>query len=295
MDKITLESFIAICEAQSFSQAADKLHVTQPAISKRLANLEEQLATQLIDRIGKSVTPTHSGEVLFRHAKKLLVAMDECKTAINNLEDQVSGTLNLGISHHIGLHRLPITLECFAKTYPQVRLNLQFVESPEAFEKVQHGELELAMATLPNQANKDITQHIETTTIWQDPLCFVVSCDHKLATLNDQRTLTTEDFNAYTALLPKANNATRSIIEESLSNKKLDHVIEANSLESIRMMTGIGLGFSALPRTMITKDLRGLSLDIKNPLRELGILQHKSRTISNAARAFLLILKNCNP
>lgn len=295
MDKANLESFVAICETGSFSRAALKLHLTQPAISKRLAGLEQQLDTQLIDRVGKKATPTHSGEVLLQHAKKLLLAMEECKVAIRNLETQVSGTLDLGISHHIGLHRLPLTLRTFARTYPHVRLNLSFVESQDAYAQVLSGELELAMATLTEDEDKEHNGKIQTETIWRDPLCFMVSGDHSLARLNNERLLTLDDLAPHTILLPKANNATHTLIRKCLGSHKTAFSIEANSLESLRMMAGIGLGYAILPRTLLNSSLRGLSVDITAPERKLGILHHKSRTLSNAARAFLQILKNCNP
>jgi DNA-binding transcriptional LysR family regulator len=295
MDKASLETFIAICETGSFSKAADRLFVTQPAISKRLSSLETQMNCQLIDRIGKKASATASGEILYQHAKKLLLSMTECKTAINNLNKEVQGPLNLGISHHIGLHRLPLTLKTFANTYPKVKLNLAFIESPEAYKKIHQGELEIAMATLghPDFDNKD--EQILSKIIWKDPLCFAVSSQHPLAAKNNSETLNISDLLNTTALIPKADNATWHIIQKAFGDRTPTHSIEANSLESIRMMTTIGLGFSVLPRSMLNAQLRGLALNQPNPERFLGLLHHKSRTLSNPARAFLQVLKNCNP
>ncbi len=290
MDKTTLETFIAICEYASFSKAADKLHLTQPAISKRLNTLENKFNMQLIDRLGKTASPTQSGEVLLRHAKQLLLLMDECETAVNNLDTSISGTLHLGISHHIALHRLPVILQRFSTTYPEVKLDLQFISSTEALPKIQKAELELALATLPTTPSDN--SQASYLTIWQDPLCIAVKSDHTLARLNDERSLNTNDLFDYTALLPNTHDATRQIIDQTLNLPAKHHIIEANTFEGIRMLTRIGLGFSVLPRTLLDKTLRALTLNIKTPKRQLGVIHHQSRTLSNASRAFLRVLEN---
>ena len=93
MDKLSLETFIKVAQESSFSKAAEMMHITQPAISKRIANLETELGTLLFDRIGKKVQVTHSGEILLPRAKELLEDMRDCKTAIqNNLSHIVVGS-----------------------------------------------------------------------------------------------------------------------------------------------------------------------------------------------------------
>ena len=177
MDSKSLETFLTLAREQSFSRTAEKMNITQPAISKRIANLEQSLNTQLIDRIGKQTTLTHSGLVLQQHAKQLLQSMQDCQTAIRNTTTEVEGILKIGVSHHIGLHRLPPSLKHFSSQYPNVQLKIQFVDSEQAYQLINDGELEIALATLSPTKHK----HIEQKTIWNDHLTFVVSGDNPLA------------------------------------------------------------------------------------------------------------------
>ena len=107
MDLANLNAFIAIAEAGSFSEAAERLHLTQPAVSKRIAGLEQQLDTRLFDRLGREVSLTEAGRALLPRAYQILYVLDDTRRALTNLNGEVSGRLTLATSHHIGLHRLP--------------------------------------------------------------------------------------------------------------------------------------------------------------------------------------------
>lgn len=107
MDLNSLNTFIAIAETGSFSEAGERLHLTQPAVSKRIAALEQQLNARLFDRVGREVNLTEAGRALLPRAYQLLNVLDDTRRALNNLTGEVSGRLVLATSHHIGLHRLP--------------------------------------------------------------------------------------------------------------------------------------------------------------------------------------------
>lgn len=285
MNKIALETFIRITEENSFSRAAEKMHITQPAVSKRIAILEETLNTLLFDRIGKEVQLTLSGEILLEHSKEIIKSMNDCKTAIQNLNKNIEGILKLGVSHHIGLHRLPPYLEKFSKEFPKVQLNINFVDSEKAYQLIQHGELEIALATL-SPVN---IPHVAQKTIWQDPLTFVVNGKHPLAKTNESRILSLKDLSKHNAILPGDNTYTGQLVQNLFKqeNENISHNIETNYLETIKMLASIGLGWAVLPRTMLDKKLRGLHVDIQQISRNLGYIHHESRTLSNASKALL--------
>ncbi len=285
MDKVSLETFIKAAQECSFSKAADKLHITQPAISKRIANLEIELDTLLFDRIGKKVQVTHSGEILLYRAKELLENMRDCKTEIQNLGNTIEGTLKLGVSHHIGLHRLPPYLKRYSIQYPQVQLKMQFIDSEKAFSLIDNGELEIALTTLSSTPIKSINQE----TVWKDPLTFVVCDTHELASINEGKLLTLADLSRFPAILPNQNTYTGQLIQKIFDDagENIMYYIETNYLETIKMMVSIGLGWAVLPRTMLNNELRGLQLNQENLSRNLGYMIHKSRTLSNPTRALL--------
>ena len=144
MDSTTLQTFLTVAQLGSFTDAAEKLYLSQSAVSKRIAALESELNSRLLDRIGKQVLLTEAGKVLAAHAQTLLMEIEDTRREILNLSAEVSGRLSVGTSHHVGLHRLPKVLENYTSHYPQVELDLQFMNSEQICDAIKHGELEWA-------------------------------------------------------------------------------------------------------------------------------------------------------
>src|SRR5690606_14764761 len=110
LDTQHLQAFVAVAETGSFSAAGERLHLTQPAISKRIAILEQQLASSLFDRVGRKISLTQAGLSLLPNAKRILQDVADAHRAVTDLRGEVRGQLSIATSHHIGLHRLPLTL-----------------------------------------------------------------------------------------------------------------------------------------------------------------------------------------
>lgn len=280
-----LKAFLAVANEGSFSAAANQLHITQPAMSKRIASLEHQLKTQLFDRIGRAVQLTEAGQALYPRAQHLLLEVIDIKKQMTNRHAPISGALALGTSHHIGLHRLPNYLQRFAEQYPQVKLNLQFADSEKAYEQVLQGQLELAVVTLPEIQLPAIQHKI----LWQDNLQCVVAHHHPLAQF---KSVTRKQLLQHEAILPTQDTVTRQIVNRYFKQQAsaLRIAVETNYLETNRMLTEIGLGWSVLPTTLLQPSLKVLEITGMQMERNLGCIYHTNRTLSNAARAFLNIL-----
>ena len=132
MDTQNLHAFVKVAECRSFSEAAESLYITQPAVSKRIATLESQLDSKLFDRIGRTVQLTEAGAALLPQAEHILQAVRDAKRSIDDLQGEIAGNLSIGISHHIGLHRLPPVLKAFTERYPKVHFDIAFMDSEEA-------------------------------------------------------------------------------------------------------------------------------------------------------------------
>ncbi|MEK7261889.1 MAG: LysR family transcriptional regulator [Pseudomonadota bacterium] len=285
MDIASLQVFLAVADTGSFSRAAERVFLTQPAISKRIAALEADLGTRLFDRIGRGIHLTEAGQALLIRARTVLRELDDVRRSITNLSGAVAGELSMATSHHIGLHRLPPALKRFHDTYPGVRLDLRFMDSERACSAVTHGELELAVVTLPPQ----VSPPLRVEKIWDDPLDIVVNPQHPLAAhASAARQLT-----AYPAILPGPGTYTREIILKALG--PLRHRIQVgmttNYLEVLKMLAAIGLGWSALPRTMIDDGLKVVQIKNMTIRRELGIVTHAAHTLSNAGQAMIRIIR----
>ena len=285
METNSLHAFLAVADSGSFTSAAEKLFLTQPAVSKRIAQLEEQLGARLFDRIGRQVHLTEAGQALLPRARQVVRELEDMGRAISSLSGEVSGTLRIGTSHHIGLHRLPPVLRQFSRAYPQVQLDIHFIDSEEAWEGVLHGDLELGVVTLP--PSPDARVHSEA--IWDDPLVFMAAPEHPLASLD---TVSLEMLTDYAALLPSPVTFTRRIVESLFSENALNLNISmsTNYLETIHMMVAIGLGWSVLPATMLDDQVVKLPVGEALMQRQLGFVTHPARSLSNAAQRFLEIL-----
>ena len=284
MNNQNLKAFITVAECDSFSIAADRLYLTQSAISKRIAQLEQQIGKKLFDRIARQVSLTEAGTALLPRAQRILTEYESALQAINDLSGEASGVLRLAISHHLGLHRLPPILKQFAQQFPNVSLDIEFTDSEKAYEQVLHGETEVAVITLALESHNSINSR----KIWDDPLQFICANDHPLAKL-DQPKL--QDLAEYPIILPGLNTYTGRIVQNLFHQQgiPLKSTLSTNYLETISTMVEIGLGWSVLPETLI-RDLYVMPFDQVNIARELGYIHHTNRSLSNAAVEFLKLI-----
>jgi len=290
VDTQHLQAFVAIAHSGSFSGAAEHLHLTQPAISKRIALLEEQVKARLFDRVGRQVVLTQAGNLLLNKATNILNEVSAAQREIADLQGDVTGKLSVATSHHLGLHYLPPYLQDFSTRYPDVKLDLHFLDSEHAYHEILIGRFDIAIITLALEQDT----RINSTELWQDQLQFVASPTHALATLANLRLA---DLSPHQAIMPDINTYTTRLIKDLFDREQqpLDITMVTNHLDTIKMMLSIGLGWGVLPSSII--DDRLSILDVSHPplVRSLGCIYHSQRTLSNAARAFLEQLKASVP
>jgi DNA-binding transcriptional LysR family regulator len=193
--------------------------------------------------------------------------------------------VTLGTSHHVGLHRLPPILREINRRFPEVALDLRFMESEAALEAVEGGELDLAVVTLP--VNKPAS--LETRVIWVDPMLAVAAPEHPLAGM---ASLAPESLSEFPAVLPHTGSHTRELIDRALQSLGIRPPVPfcTNFLETNRMMVAVGLAWSVLPRTMINSQIRPLPVEDLHVTRHLGMIRHRRREQGGAAGAVLKLL-----
>jgi len=281
-----INAFLAVAELQSFSLAAERLQITQPAVSKRIRLLEETMKTTLFDRIGKQSILTPDGLALMPHAEQILAEIKTYQSRLVRKHDKPSGILSLATSHHVGLHRLPQILRDFKIEYPQVDLDLHFMDSEVACIAVSNNELELAIVTLPEVPD----ERLSLEPVWIDLLQIVLATDHPLSRLSQ---INKEQLLEYPAILPSAGTFTRKIINQYFGVVKdsMKIILETNYLETIKVMVSANLGWSMLPVSMLDNTVTGIApgeLEIKRPL---GIVTRRNRTLSLNACAMITMLQ----
>jgi DNA-binding transcriptional LysR family regulator len=285
MDTQFLAAFVEVAEGGSFTQAAERLHLSQPAISKRISALETQIGQALFDRVGRTVSLTDAGRTLLPYARKTLQDIEDARRALSQLDGQVSGRLSIGTSHHIGLHRLPPVLGQFTREYPQVDLDIHFMDSEIACQAVLAGTLELGIVTLPTQA----LPLLQCRVVWPDPLAVVAAADHPLA---HRRQVSLAQLAEHPAVLPDEATYTHRIVTRALESEGLKPRVRlaTNYLETLKMLAGIGLGWSVLPESMLDGTLTRLNVPRLRLHRELGLVWHQRRTLSGAAQALMQMM-----
>lgn len=291
MEISELLTFIKVAETASFSDAAEQLFVTQPAVSKRIAALEAHLELKLFDRIGRQIQLTEAGQQLLPKAKRITADIKDIKRSLTSQAEIISGELKMATSHHIGLHRLPNSLKQYQKDFPNVLIEIDFTQSEDAYQQVLKGDTELAIITLSNEENP----MIESIPIWSDPLMLVVGNEHALA-LNEQdldKQIDIEALASQPCVLPDQNTFTRQMVDKVLGSHGLKPNVRmsTNNFDTLTMLVSIGWGWSLLPSTLVNHNHRVLAARDLILERRLGIIYHKQRTLSRSAAAMITLLK----
>ena len=287
MDINALQAFIEVARKGSFSLASETLFITQPAISKRIAGLEEDLGTKLFNRISRKVTLTDAGRKLLPKAKELVDELNDMRRYATSLSDEIKGELLIGTSHHVSMHRLPPILKQYRQQYSDVHLDITFGESDVMCKLVERGDIELAIVTLP----KTLPDSLEKRVLWVDSLHLVVGPDHPLL---EQARVSLEQLAGYPCVLPSEVTETYRVINREMESSgfKLNVQMTNNNLDTLKMLVSAGFGWTLIPKTLLDNSVEELELDHKELIfkRELGVVQHRKRSLSNAAKSMLEML-----
>ena len=289
MDFYQLTYFRKAALTKSISRAAEELLVTQPAVSKQIKALEEELGERLFDRIGKRIYLTKAGEVLLARAEKILRSVQEAKTAVRDISEVCSGELLVGTSDHISIHRLPEVLKTYITSFPSVDLRLHCHRSETILEMVGSNLLDLGVITLPKTPPTMVAK-----VVWQDPMSLVLPKGHAL---EGMKTIGLKDLVRHPMILPEGGTTTRKMIDTAFSRKKLQPnvAMEIAYIETIKGLVKAGLGISILPDKAVEQELRSGDL-IKRQVadarfsRELGLVYLKDKFLSRPAAEFIRLL-----
>ncbi|HMK56664.1 MAG TPA: LysR family transcriptional regulator [Dissulfurispiraceae bacterium] len=290
MNFYQLTYFRKVAETGSISRAAEELLLTQPAVSKQIKALEDELGEKLFDRLGKRLFLTRSGELLYSRAEKILQSVDEAKSAVKDMSAECAGELVIGTSDHISIHRLPEILKDYITTFPKVDLKLRCHRSETVLEMVNRNMVDLGVITLPK-----VPPHIVSKPIWKDPMSLVYQKCHPLGSIKTPRL---KDAAKYGMILPDAATETRQMIETAYRNKKLgiNVTMEVAYIETIKSLVKSGLGISILPDKAMEDEAKSGALS-KSKLadttftRNLGAVYLKDKYLSKPAKEFLNLLE----
>ena len=176
MELRQLKYFTKAAETLNFSEAAKALYITQSTLSQQIRQLETELDVQLFHRNSHEVTLTEAGAELLPYAKETLYAAETCKEHIRDLQQLLTGTLNIGVTYTFSPILTETVLE-FMKQYPKVKLNIHYKTMEELMQMLVKREVDFVLAFKPTRRYEQIESHI----LFDNHLSVVVRSDHELA------------------------------------------------------------------------------------------------------------------
>src|SRR5689334_17820275 len=297
MDTRQLRAFCTVVERRSFSQAAERLGVTQPAVSLQVRALEKRLGVQLLDRSGRRVEPTEAGTRLYRGAQRLLSLEDDLLTELaEEAEGELQGTFEIGASTGPGGVVLSRLLCDFAADHPRLHVALSVFDTQTVVERVADRTLELGVVgAAPRYRGVEYEPFLHDTVVLACPP------GHRFA----GKTVSLDDLRGETLIVMQEGAGVRQMIDEELHRagvrlRDLDVRIELGLQESVTSAVRGGYGITFISRTSIENDLaagtlveaRVSELELE---REIYLVRAAGRAETRAARAFLDFAKERLP
>ena len=237
-----LEWFVVLAETQHMTQAAERLHTTQPTLSRSLARLEQEIGAPLFDRVNRRLRLNPSGEVLLRHARRSLLELRSATEHIRSLRDPDTGTVRLGFLHSLATWLAPELIRGFRARAPRVQFALTQAATYELTALVTEGMVDLAV-TGPRPEGEGLGWH----EIHREQLCLVVPRDHRLA---DRKRVDVAAAAAEPFIMLGPSFGLRQLTDELLARAGVDPVVAFESAEIATMesLAAAGLGVTVVPR-----------------------------------------------
>jgi DNA-binding transcriptional LysR family regulator len=289
MDTRQLAAFCAVVERRSFSQAAEQLGVTQPAVSLQIRSLEKRLGLQLLDRSGRRVEPTEAGQRLYRSAQRLLAMEEQLLVELGDESDgELGGRLEIGASTGPGGTVIPVVLCEFQQLHPDVHVALSVSDTQRVVEQVARRELEIGVVGAARRHRGVVFEPF-----FRDEVVLAVPAGHRFA----NRTVALHELKDEPLVLMQDGAGVRQVIDDELRAagmrlRDLDVRLELGLQESARSAVVSGYGVTFISRSAIDADLAAGTLATArveglDPSREISLVRSTGRAETRVAQAFV--------
>jgi DNA-binding transcriptional LysR family regulator len=277
-----IEYFRAVARQQHFTQAAEELAVSQPAVSRSIARLEHELGVPLFDREGRSVRLNRYGRAFLVHAERALNEIAEGRRELSDMVGPVRGTIAIGFIHVLGTHLLPVLLRRFRAEHPSVEFKLFQGSTAALLEQLTDAETDLClMATHPERAD------LKFARLFEEEIFAVVPPDHHLAGREsiELSELADEPFVTF-----KEGWGLRQLDEELCRQAGFAPRItfEGDEVATVHGLVAAGLGVALIPRSPAPREARGVWLHVSQPRceRAIGVSWIEDHYLSAVATLF---------
>lgn len=280
--------FYHVASCLNFSEAAEKLYISQSAVSQSIKSLEEELDTALFIRSTKQVTLTKEGEILFEHIKPAFNLIKSGEQNIQEINSFKKGEIHIGANDTICKYFLLPYLKEFHELYPQIHIQITNRPSAKCVELLEQGAVDLIITNLPNQ---QIAEFMKVTKVFTFQDVFIAGT--KYNELNEE-VITIEQLTDYPLLMLEENTTTRKFFDDLMEEYRvnLDPEIELNSVDLLMEMAKIGLGISFVPHYCLEDKQNLFTINLEETLnkRNLGLVTNEKIPFSTASKKFMELL-----
>ncbi len=293
MELNQLKAFCAVVEKRSFSRAGEVVFLSQPTVSLQISSLEQELGTRLLDRGGREVTATKTGEALYQYARRILQLANEAEQAIEQMKGLMKGTLILGASTIPGEYLLPSLLAEFKALYPAIDIDLRISDTQGVITEVLAHEVEIGFVGTRDKSDKLVFKSLAT-----DKLVLIASAKNPWT---QQDVLTVDQLKEIPFILRESGSGTRStvkqkLLEKGIKEEELSVVMRLGSTAAVKRAVESGPGVSFVSEkaieneiklgTIKTVPIKDLELN-----REFFVVYSRKKSHSPAAQALLQFLQ----
>jgi DNA-binding transcriptional LysR family regulator len=247
-----LKIFNTVARLLNFTKAAEELHMTQPAVTFQIRQLEEQFNTRLFDRTHNKVTLTDVGKQVYSYSDRILKLYEDMTHSITEMTGDVSGSVTLGASTTIAEYMLPLLIGEFKAKFPEVMINLRESNTEDIVNMVEDNDIDLGIVEGSVNNKNLIVEECK-----MDHLVVIMPNGHVLAS---QKKLRVEDFIAYPFISREHGSGTQEVItnyvEKYGNGDSLNICFELSSPEAIKGAVEAGMGISIVSRATIIKELK---------------------------------------
>lgn len=290
MDTRQLSYFVQVAKDKSFTLAAGNLHLSQPALSKMIKKLEDDLGVQLFDRSEHKMTLTDAGERLFEEGQRLLSEMDSITESIQDTKNLKTGNVSVGIPPVIGTSYFPPLIANFRTDYPGINLSIIENGAVTVYEMVEKGYVDLGLVILP-----ELSDRIEYIPVTEDKAVLIVHNDHPLAKRDK---VVFEDLKDETFALLNETFLLHHHVVDACREAGFEPNIyfKSSQWDFLTELVCLNQGISIMPRPILarfnSKSIKQIPIDHPAMTWRIAIILKKNRYISFAAKKFIEYVKD---
>jgi DNA-binding transcriptional LysR family regulator len=287
-----LHTFAHVIHHGSFSAAAVRLGLTQPAVSLHIRLLEERLNLRLVERVGKRIKPTSAGNTLLEHISRIDAVVEDALLDLSSHAQGVAGRVAIGTGATACIHLLPPILQTLRRQFPALDVRVSTGNTDGILRAVEENRLDLALVTLPAAGRS-----LSVTPLMDDEFVAIFSAEQQSLPAD----VTPGSLLDLPLVVFEAGSSTRLLIDEWFlqAGLRIKPVMELGSIEAIKEMVAAGLGYSIVPHMSVETPhhQRGLQVQALTPTlsRTLGVVLRQDKPVNKALKQVLDALQTLAP